>query len=64
MATAMLMGAFYLSVFAPRGLRAAEYDALRRTLDGAGFRAKLGRAVRGVFRRYPSLNKAKIRITR
>jgi hypothetical protein len=62
-ARAILMDEFHLSVFARRGLRAAEYDALRRTLDGAGFRAKLGRAVRGVFRRYPPF-KAKIRITR
>jgi hypothetical protein len=58
------MDEFHLSVFAPRGLRAAEYDALRRTLDGAGFRTKLERAVRGVFRRFPSLGKVKITITR
>jgi hypothetical protein len=64
MATAILMDQFHLTVFVPRGLRAAGYDAIRRTLDGAGFRTRPGRAVRGVFRRYPSLTKAKIRITR
>jgi hypothetical protein len=64
MAKAILMDEFHLTVFVPRGLRAAEYDAVRRTLDGVGFRAKLGRAARGVFRQYPSLSKVKITITR
>ena len=63
MATAIPMREFHLTIFAPRGLRAAEYDALRRTLDGAGLRAKLGRVVRGVLRR-PSLSKVRVTITR
>jgi hypothetical protein len=64
MATAVLMDEFHPTVFVPCGLRAAGYDAIRRTLDGAGFRNRLGRAARGVFRQYPSPARVKIPITR
>ena len=64
MAKSVLMDQFHLTVLVPAGLHAREAAAIRRTLDGSGFRARLGRAVRGVFRRYPSLRKARITITR
>ena len=64
MAQSVLMDQFHLTVFVPAGLRGAEAAAIRRTLDGAGFRARLGRAVQGAFRHHPSLRKARITITR
>ena len=64
MTKSVLIDQFHLTVFVAAGLRAKEAAAVRRTLDGAGFRARLGRAVRGVFRQYPPLRKARITITR
>ncbi len=64
MSQAILMDGFHVGVFVPSGLRAAESAAIRRTLDGARFRIRLGRAVREVCRRYPSLRKVKITVSR
>ena len=64
MAKAVLMDEFHFTVFAPTDLRTAEYTAIRRTLDGARFRAKLARALRDVIRPYPQLNRVRITITR
>lgn len=63
MSKVILMDEFHVSVFVPQGLGAAESAAIRRTLDGVRFRTRLGRAIRGVVRRYPSLRKVKITIT-
>ena len=60
----ILMDEFHVGVFAPRGLSAAEYDAVRKALDGAPFRSRLKRTMRKVVRRYASLNIAQLVVTR
>ncbi len=60
----VLLDEFHLSFFVPRQLSAAECDALRRTLDDARFRAFLRRAVKRVVRAFPSLTKARVRLSR
>jgi hypothetical protein len=64
MARAILVDQFHVTVLAQRGLRAGEYDELRRTLDEPRFRAALRRAARKVFRRYPSLAKVRVLVSR
>jgi hypothetical protein len=59
-----MMEAFHLTVFAPRGLPALEYDTMRQTLDDPHFHAERDRAVRGVVRRHPALSKTKVRLSR
>jgi hypothetical protein len=59
---AILLEEFHLSWFARHGLR--EYRAIRPTLNGVRFRAALERAVREVVRRYPSLSKVRVALTR
>jgi hypothetical protein len=63
-AKGILIEEFHLSVYAPRGLRDAEYDAIRQTLDDIRLHARLRRILQRVFRRYPSLNKARVRLSR
>jgi len=53
-----------VTVYAPRGLPAQEYDAMRQTLDDRPFHDQLRRAVRRVARRHPALSKAKVRLSR
>jgi hypothetical protein len=55
---------FHLTVLVPRDLSDAESDAIRRTLADAAFEAQLLRAVRRVFRRHPSLNSTRVRLSR
>jgi hypothetical protein len=64
MARAVQIDQFHLTVYAPPGLTPAEYDAIRRTLDDARFQAALRRAMRRVFRRRPSLRKARVALSR
>ena len=64
MANTILIDEFQLTVFVPRGLRAVACRAVRRTLDDAGFREALRRAIRDVFSRHPSLGKARFTLTR
>lgn len=64
MPTSILMDEFHLTVYVPRGLRAAAYRAIRPTLDDARFRAALRRASRGVVGRNPSLGKIRVTLTR
>jgi len=52
------------AVRVPRGLPPAEDAAVRRAPDGPRFRAALGRAVRDVFRRCPSLHQARVALGR
>jgi hypothetical protein len=54
----LLLEQYHLDVLVPRRLPARECDAMRRTLAGKHFRARLLRAVRGLFRKYQSLRKA------
>ena len=58
------MDEFHATAFAPRGPPAAEYEAIRRTLDGWRIRAGLKRAVRRVLRRFAALNNARVAVTR
>jgi hypothetical protein len=55
---------FHLTVFVPRCLSAVECRAVRRTLAGLGFRTLLTHAVRAAARRYRSLGKATMVVTR
>jgi hypothetical protein len=63
-AKGILMEEFHVSVYAPRGLPAVEYDAMRQVLTDAGFLAALRLAVRRVFRRHPPLDQVRVRLTR
>lgn len=64
MAKSILLDEIHLAVYAPDSLRAASYQAIRKVLDGASFRADLRRAVRDIIRRYPTLDKVRITISR
>ena len=64
MAKRVLMDEFHVTVFAPRGLAAGEYDAIRRTLDDVRFQGVLRRAVCRVVRRFPALHKVRVALSR
>ena len=64
MARSILMEELHLTVYAPYGLPDQEYDAIRRTLDGAHFRVGLRRVVRRFCRRQPSLARVRVQLTR
>ena len=51
-------------MYAPPGLPAAEYDAMRQALDDKHFQADLRRITRDICRQYPALAKARIKLTR
>jgi hypothetical protein len=55
---------FHLMMFTPRRLPEAKCRAIRRTLNAERFHAKLRRAATDVFRRYPSLNKVRVGLSR
>ena len=55
---------YHVTVLVPRRLPEAEADAVRRTLTDPTFERRLRRAVRKAFRREPSLDKAKVRLSR
>jgi hypothetical protein len=57
----MVMEEFPLTVLAPSGLPAHEYDAMRRALDDPHFHAQLRRAV---VRRRPPLGNVKVTLSR
>jgi hypothetical protein len=56
----LLLEQFHVDVLVPRRLPAREADAMRRTLAGKHFRARLLRAVRLLLGRYKSLYKATV----
>ena len=60
----VMIDEIHLIVRAPRGLPEAEGEQMARTLNQARFISRLRLAVREVFRRYPSLRKAKIALER
>jgi len=64
MAKWVLMEAFLLTVYAPRGLSAQAYDALRQALDDPLSHDQRRRAVRRVAYRHPALSKAEVRLSR
>jgi hypothetical protein len=60
----ILIEEFRLAVYAPRGLPAQDYEAMRQALDDPLFHARLRRAVRRVAHRHPALSKAQVRLSR
>jgi len=64
MARGVLMEEFHLMVYASQKLRVDEYRGIRRTLLGERFRDALGRAIEEVVRRYPSLDRTRLTLTR
>lgn len=59
----ILMNQFHIDLYAPRGLRAAEYQAIRRTINGQRFFADLQHAVRDVRKKYAALSKVRITVS-
>ena len=59
----ILIDEWHVTIVAPRGLPEARYVAMHRTLSGRPFRRAFRQAVQAVFRKYASLNKARIRIS-
>jgi len=55
---------FHLAAYAPRGLSAQAYDAMRQTTDDPPFHARLRRTFRRVLRRHPARSKAQVRLAR
>jgi hypothetical protein len=64
MAKGILIEEFHLTVLAPRGLSASEYDAIHRALADPAFEARLRRVVRRAFRRETPLGEVKVRVGR
>jgi len=59
----ILIEEFHLSVYVPRGLPDAACNAIRRDLNDARFRARLGRTIREFVRQYPSLNQVTVKVS-
>ena len=64
MARLILVDEFHMAVRVPRGLPDPECAAVRGTPDAKPFRAAPGRAVGGVLRRHPSLDHARVAVSR
>jgi hypothetical protein len=64
MAKGIQIEQFHMSVFAPRKLPEAEYTKIHKTLNRRRFRTLLKRAPRRVCRRYRSLAKVTIKVSR
>jgi hypothetical protein len=63
MAQAILMDEIHVTLFAPRGLREEEYDAICRILTDRCFRGDLRRTVGEVVRRYPASQMVQVSVT-
>jgi hypothetical protein len=59
-----LIEEFHLTFYAPRGLSAQAYDAMRQALDDSLFLARLRRIFHRVVCRHPALSKAQVRRSR
>jgi len=64
MADTVLIDELHLTVRIPTDLADAEKQAVRRTLAGADFLRRLGRAVRLVVRGHPELARVRVSLTR
>jgi hypothetical protein len=64
MATTILFDELHIALRVPCNLTAPECRAIARALRRPGFLPALTRAVREVLRRYPSLRKVRISVTR
>lgn len=60
----VLMDEFHLTLFAPRKLLRAAFDAIHQTLDDLDLHARMRRSIHRLFRRYPALQKVRIRVSR
>jgi hypothetical protein len=60
----ILIEEFHVSVFVPRELSEPEFNAARRTLDSSRFHIRVKRTVCALMRKYRSLRRAKITLTR
>jgi len=60
----ILVDELHVTLSAPRGLTPAEYRSIRRALVRPGFRAALGSAVRAALRRFPSLRRVRVTLSR
>jgi hypothetical protein len=60
----VLFDEYHLSLLVPRRLSDSEQLAIRRTLGGTGFRSRLYRAAQLVVRRFPSLSRLRITLSR
>jgi hypothetical protein len=60
----VLIDEFHLSFLVPHRLRVFEQRAIRRTLNGPVFRSRLYDAARVVVRRFPSLNRTRLTLSR
>ncbi len=60
----LLMDEFHLSIYAPRKLPEASYDAIVRILKSAAFRRELRQAVLAVFRGHAALRRTRVIISR
>ncbi len=63
MAKNIVIEHFHLTVFAPRKLPEADYQAMHRTLSRGRFRVRLQRALQRVCRRFRTLSRAKVRVS-
>ena len=61
---AVLIDQIHINVLAPGGLARTDYDRISRRVNDSRFQAALRRAVREVFRRSPTLRKARCTLTR
>jgi len=64
MANPILVDEFHVSLFIPLALSQGEDQAIRRTLHRPRFGVALGKSVRAVVRRHPSLRKVRVSISR
>ena len=59
----ILMNQFHIDLYVRRGLREAEYQAIRRTINAKSFVATLRRALRETCKTYPALGKVRITVS-
>jgi hypothetical protein len=64
MGPGILLEEYPISVYAPRGLPEAEYEAMNRTLTRRRFRARLQRVLQRIVQQHPSLLKSTIKVSR
>jgi hypothetical protein len=64
MPKSIVIDEIHVHVYASRGLPTAEYDRMVQALNRSGFLPQMRAAVRGVFRRYPALRKARVVLSR
>jgi hypothetical protein len=64
MARTTLMDEFHVALNVPSNLPAGEYRAIRQSLNRQRFHTALLAAVRQLLRRYPSLHKLRVRLSR